>query len=115
MKWTKKQTEAIQEQIREYYRKTTNPRYKVKCALCVAFPSCKNCPNGRINKILNIMEEEDKFSCASNMARFIIKFNLSKRRQYKGFAMNKEQIKFRRRMWENALYLTEEHFIKKYK
>lgn len=114
MRWIKKEREAIESQIKEYEKKIGNTRYKRLCIFCLRFSEdCDDCPNHKINVILNI--DEDKGTCGSNRVYFIKKFHLPKSKRLRDFNANMQQLKFRKKMWEDSLDLTKREFVKKYK
>jgi len=128
MRWTKKEREAIEKQIKEYERKIENTRCKRRCVFCLEFNLighlyCDSCPNIKINSILDVKKNKDingeDFSpyldCVNNASYFQERFNLDTRRQFKGFDLNMERLRFRRRMWQDSLDLTKREFVKKYK
>ena len=116
MRWTKKEREAIEEQIKEYERKIGNTRCYRRCIFCRKYHpyDCAGCPNGKINSILNI-SGVSSFDCFNNAFYFQEKFSLDRREQFQGFDINMQQLKFRKKMWEDSLSLNKKEFIRKYK
>jgi len=122
MRWTKKEREAIEAQILEYENKIENTRYIKRCIFCHQFnksDDCENCPNIKINKILDIEKRDSgQGECFANDNYFIAKFNLptfSDIHCFGRFINNIQQLKFRRQMWQDSLDLTKREFLKKYK
>ena len=122
MRWTKKEREAIEEQIKEYERKIEDRRYVKLCIFCRSFNlighHCEDCPNAKINHILNICQRyEGQGECFVNDGYFIERFNLSifTDKYFGLFIKNIQQLKFRKKMWEDSLSLNKKEFIRKYK
>jgi len=116
MKWTKKQREAIEEEIKLYDKGIKagfidiylGPGFPLEmsnancyCAFCGIGP-CNECPNAKITHMLGYPDEH----CYLNLDYFLQHFHIK---------TNEQHARFRRLMWKRALKLTQKEWLKIYK
>jgi len=116
MKWTRKQREAIEEEIKIYnkgikagfsdlYIGCQFPLdYSNACCYCAFcdISTCDVCPNAKISQMLGYPGEH----CY---------FNLDYFRQHFDINTTEQHARFRRLMWKRALKLTKKEWLKIYK